>query len=137
MLCNQRGQAVLEFAFVLPLFFLFFAGVIYTALAFVDYLSFNDIARSCAREAALGGSGQYTTIRQKYINAYVDGGYTHMYQWNPGNQGKFLITDENTSTLSDAVKVTIVLDRGDEDILAELGMPETITIRYSMHKETQ
>ena len=108
MLCNQRGQAVLEFAFVLPLFFLFFAGVIYTALAFVDYLSFNDIARSCAREAALGGSGQYTTIRQKYINAYVDGGYTHMYQWNPGNQGKFLIADENKSTLSDAVKVTVV-----------------------------
>ncbi len=42
---RQKGQAIVEFALVLPLFFLFSWGMIYIGLLYSDYLTLANWAR--------------------------------------------------------------------------------------------
>lgn len=52
----QRGQSIVEFAVILPLFLLLFIGIVHTGVAFSDYLMVNHTVRSIAHEASLAGS---------------------------------------------------------------------------------
>lgn len=52
----QKGQSIVEFALILPFFFLLLWGLVYFGLFFSDYLMLNSAARSCAREASLASS---------------------------------------------------------------------------------
>ena len=51
---NEKGQAVTEFALVLPILALLLFGIIQLGIAFNDYLSLTDAVRSGARKAAVG-----------------------------------------------------------------------------------
>lgn len=44
----------MEFALLIPFFFIFFFGIMYCGFAFGDYITLNNEARSAAREAAIG-----------------------------------------------------------------------------------
>lgn len=139
----QKGQSMVEFALVVPFFIMVFLIVSYMGLLFVDYLAFSDIARSSAREAALGGAGQYQTIRNKYISAYNNGDlmHTHLYTWDPSSWTDFSIQDVTSGQLDNAVQVKIQLNLDQtNDLVAtmgSMGLPETLALNYSMHKETQ
>ena len=50
---KQKGQSIIEFALVLPLFLLLVFGLFYIGMFFADYLTLSSIARSSAREAAV------------------------------------------------------------------------------------
>ena len=50
---KQKGQSLVEFALVVPLFLLLIFGLIYSGMLFHDYTSLSNIARSAAREAAI------------------------------------------------------------------------------------
>ena len=131
----QKGQSMVEFALVVPFFVFIFLMISYMGLLFLDYLTFSDVARSSAREAALGGTAQYETIRSKYISAYNNGdlAHTHLYEW-----GSFTIQDADSSEMADAVQVKIELDLNQKnDYMVSMGLPDKLTINYSMHKETQ
>ncbi len=54
---NNRGQALVEIALVLPVFLLLLGGVVETSRAFFTYLTVNHAAREGARLGAVG----YTT----------------------------------------------------------------------------
>lgn len=49
---KQRGQAVVEFAFVVPFLIFLFLALIYGGLLFMDYIQYNNAARAIARAAA-------------------------------------------------------------------------------------
>ena len=67
----QKGQSVVEFALVLPIFLLLVYGVFYMGMIFADYITLNDVARSSAREASIINDDadyayNYRNIRTKY-----------------------------------------------------------------------
>jgi len=49
---KQRGQAMVEFAFVVPFLIFLFLALIYGGLLFMDYIQYNNAARAIARAAA-------------------------------------------------------------------------------------
>lgn len=57
---NNRGQALLEFALILPLLILLLMGIIEFGRIFNAYIVLNHLSREGARYAATGES--YTTI---------------------------------------------------------------------------
>ena len=130
---KQKGQAVVEFALVLPLFFMFFWGIVYTGLLYSDYLTLSNLARESARAASIQGAEHYEEIRtgdsgQKLL--------TDLYHWN-GDESSFKI--ENGANTSVKVTLTANLNRsfpgvGIMDFLG-MSLPEKYTIVYSMYKE--
>ena len=50
---SEKGQAVTEFAVVLPIFAVLLFGIIQFGIAFKDYLSLTDAVRAGARKAAV------------------------------------------------------------------------------------
>ena len=53
---KQNGQTAVEFAMILPLFFMMCFGMIYGAMMFLDYLQFNNAAGAIARDISLMNS---------------------------------------------------------------------------------
>lgn len=50
---KQKGQDMVEFAILLPLFLMILLGIIYSGFFFSDYLTLNNIARYSARHVEL------------------------------------------------------------------------------------
>ena len=65
---KQRGQTLVEFALLLPLFVLFLFGTMYVGFLFSDYMSYDNMARMAAREAAITGpvNSSYKGLEQQY-----------------------------------------------------------------------
>lgn len=49
---HQKGQALVEFAIILPLFLMMFFTIAYGGVLFTDYLTLSNAARSAAHDAA-------------------------------------------------------------------------------------
>lgn len=129
----QHGQAIVEFALILPLFIFVLFGIIYFGMAFSDYIALNSFARSSAREASISTeSPPYDDIKLKYGQKDLP---ANLYQIN-----KFDITNDKSST---NVQVTIDASLSTEDdSLAQifrnvLGKDNLfdIHIQYTMYKE--
>ena len=56
LLKQKRGQAIVEFALVLPVFILILVGIMEFGLVFHQYLVVTSASREGARVAALGGT---------------------------------------------------------------------------------
>lgn len=56
VLKRRRGQAIVEFALVLPIFILILVGIMEFGLVFHQYLVVTSASREGARVAALGGT---------------------------------------------------------------------------------
>ncbi len=133
---RQKGQAVVEFAIVLPFFLMLVFGIFYSGFLFADYMTLSNVARSSAREAALLGANKYDEIKSSYRgNTKL---LTNLYTW-PEEDGSFEIS--SGTDVSDSVMVTIRtnLNTGFPGISAMdflgLTLPRTYTIQYSMHDE--
>lgn len=77
---GQRGQSMLEFGIVVPFFFVFIMGIAYFGAAISDYIALNNMARSCAREASIGGPSTYRQLENKYSAQALTAG---LYEWGP------------------------------------------------------
>lgn len=77
---SQRGQSMLEFGIVIPFFLVFIMGIAYFGAAISDYIALNNMARSCAREASLGGPSTYRQLENKYSAQDLTAG---LYEWGP------------------------------------------------------
>lgn len=88
----QKGQSVVEFALVLPFFFILVFGTIYFGFVFADYLSLSNIARSSAREASVADDeyykDDYAKVREKYNKAELP---LDFYTWEPTSTENFSI----------------------------------------------
>ena len=87
----QKGQSLVEFAFVLPLFLVIIIAILNFGMIFMDYQALNGIARSSAREASLITADEYNS--SGYANVYAT--YANeslpvtIYNWNPSNRSDF------------------------------------------------
>ena len=59
---KQRGQSVVEFAFIVPMFALFLFGLIYGGIMFLEYLNLCNDARAEARRVAVMSREQLDTF---------------------------------------------------------------------------
>ena len=150
---RQKGQSMVEFAFILPLFVFIFLAIMYMGMLFADYLSFNDIARSAARYTAINGttdSTKISTLRSSYKTKYDDGGimHTNLYTWNPmdEDEGLQIKSVKDTATSTNSVQVTIVLNKASSSSDGEVrltsagnvfsfALPDKLTIKYEMYQE--
>lgn len=95
---GQKGQGILEFAIILPMFLLLAVGILFLSMLFADYVALNSIASRAAREASLITQEEYKTsgynydsIRQKFSNQEMPAG---MYTWNYNKDSNFRIVYE-------------------------------------------
>ena len=96
----QKGQSIIEFALVLPLFLLLLVGVCHVGVIMADYLTLSSIARSSAREASVTiDKTEYTKNKYKKVRANYEGKKlpVDIFEWNPKNEKDFKITYENNS----------------------------------------
>lgn len=77
---SQRGQSMVEFGIVVPFFFVFIMGIAYFGAAISDYIALNNMARSCAREASIGGPSTYGKLQNEYLKKDLTAG---LYEWGP------------------------------------------------------
>lgn len=78
---------MVEFGIVIPFFFVFIMGIAYFGAAISDYIALNNMARSCAREASIGGPSTYRQLENKYLSQDLTAG---LYEWGPQAYSKGL-----------------------------------------------
>ena len=133
---SQKGQAMVEFVIILPLFLFFLFSIAYMGMIFADYISINDMARSCAREASYKTvkSSQYPSICAKYSPKDLPVG---IYTWDKDN---FSISTEDNGTRVQ-VQVTAAPNEEKGSIVnmmrnvTQIKDKFNINIKYSMYKE--
>jgi len=69
---NNRGQAMVEFALVLPVLLLLIIGSMEFGLVINQYMVLAEAAREGARSAALGGSNTAVTVVVKTAASQID-----------------------------------------------------------------
>ena len=140
---RQKGQVIIEFALVLPLFLMLLFGIIYCGMLFYDYISVTNIARSAAREAAVvqDFTDNKSDIETRYT-AKLSSLLTSLYtpEENVTSHTKVILTGvdmDNTDTSDDAVEVTITMRRNSASVLMQMILPEQYIIDYYMRRDPQ
>lgn len=147
---RQRGQALVELAFTLPLFLMMLFCIVYGGWVFTDYMTFSNLTRSCAHDAVNNGIDKARTNAIKNKNTLR----SDLFVWNP-EESKYLYFEEsepdedtgdtvitvhvragldtNNSYLGKMVHNLIKLCSGSES--AARTEENFIIIDYSMYKE--
>lgn len=71
---SERGQALVEFAFIVPLLIVLVLGITQVAITYNHYLAITDAARVGARDAAVGRFSNVSPaqVQQAVVNAASD-----------------------------------------------------------------
>lgn len=138
----QKGQSVIEFALVLPLFLFFLFGIIYFGMVMADYLSLSNIARSSAREAAITVDKNevgknYPTVKAKYKDYKLP---IDIYDWDYNNNFKIEYQKETHNVV---VTIDATLNKKEGSMLANIvnGLANgtnsnlNLNITYTMYSE--
>ncbi len=128
---KHKGQVIVEFALILPLFLLMMFGIIYSGLLFHDYSTLGNIARASAREAAITGvlqNGRYKAVEDQY-EPLLDNLITGFYTKN----GTDSIVIEPDGT--DGVRTTITMKLNASGYIIDMIFPPTMGVQYYMRKE--
>ena len=140
---KQKGQAIIEFAVVLPLFVLFLFGIIYSGMLFYDYISLSNLARSAAREAAIVqtlNSGKIQNMERHYSDKATNL-LTSLYTPTPETGElypfKIELKEPVPPDVDKSVEVTVRMQRNVTSGLLEIFLPEDYTIIYYMRRDEQ
>lgn len=151
---RQKGQDIVEFALLLPIFLLVLCGIIYSGFMFGDYQTVQGIVRNAAREAAVVGhytksadSSQskidnYQIIAAKYNQILKEQKViTHLYV--PDTAGVQVIsTNDKNEKPENSVHATLRLELTKSDvsfvnyIQNVVGMPTDYEVNCFMYDET-
>ena len=151
---RQKGQDIVEFALLLPIFLLVLCGIIYCGFMFGDYQTVQGIVRNAAREAAVVGQytesadssqpriDNYKIIADKYNQILKEQKViTHLYV--PDADGvKVAATNEKNEKPENAVHVTLRLELTKSDVSFVnymqnvVGMPTEYVVNCFMYDET-
>ncbi len=159
----QKGQSIVEFAFILPILVLFLIGLMYFGLMFSNYVALNNIARDAARSAAMLPDDTYKasgfgTIRDAYQNTFdldstksptitIDQYFlpNSTYLWDPTDERKFKIEYETSDINNGEVIVTLTakLDTSRGSLAGSFfnvvgsGTLENMVVTYHMYSEVK
>ena len=144
---KQKGQAVIEFAVVLPLFVLFLFGIIYSGMLFYDYISLSNLARSAAREGAIvqnfDNNSSVRTQIETYYSTKTKSLLTQLYEPVPYSASdstkivKVELVTGDPAYEDNSIVVTINMQRNVSSGLMEIILPEDYTIKYFMRRDEQ
>ena len=155
---RQRGQSMVEFAIVIPFFLVFIMGIAYFGAAISDYIALNNMARSCAREASIGGPSTYGKLQNEYLKKDLTAG---LYEWGPqayseglawinvqpdtseattGNHGNVVVTliskiDPNKENAATIFKRLLIRWAGASPEVLNLHVTYTMYSEYDLSKE--
>ena len=115
---RQKGQSAVEFALMAPIVFTLILGMIYGGVMFMDYLNFNNWARTIAREISVSTPSK----REELMNGYNK--YTDKLA------GVYKVS-VNVTTDDEDVTVNVDFTRGDSFLM----MPKEFGIVYRMKLE--
>lgn len=90
---KNRGAAMVEFALVVPFFFMLISCIIYGAMVMHDINSLNEITRNAARYGSVIESGVDVNDKEKAVQAFIKN--------KADNGGLFLYTIETAEVLAD------------------------------------
>ena len=135
---RQRGQVIVEFALILPLFLLMIFGLIYSGMLFYDYSTVSNMARSVARERAITPiSGEGAIRTDKIIKYYYDGKKFTPYRLVTGlyhPAANALKIKEPTDADPDII-VTVTMELSNTSHLMRIVLPPKYSVVYHMRKE--
>lgn len=149
---KQKGQVIIEFALILPLFIILLFGIIYCGMLFYDYISLSNIARSAARESAIVSSfdsTQRAKIENYYTQKITGGLLTSLYEaedvpdtGDPSKSYKITVSEDDNGTTGDTsddgVKVVIIMNLNvDTSPLMRMILPPNFKIEYFMRRDEQ
>ena len=130
---KHKGQSVVEFALVLPLFLFIMFGVIYTGMMFHDYATLSNIARACTREAAVSATEDYGEIAGNYLKRVRnDGLMTDFYKL--ADTDPIIIRRVQDET-GDYIQTTINMQLKANGFFIDMIVPRAFGVRYYMQKE--
>lgn len=136
---RQKGQVIVEFALILPLFLLMIFGLIYSGMLFHDYSTLSNVARSATREVAISSdtSNAITNVRAYYYdekeNRFTQGIITNLYV--PSSSNPFTI-DPNSGNDGKDIVTTINMTLNVKFPLIDMVLPENFSIVYHMRKDS-
>lgn len=128
VLKDKRGQSIVEFAFIVPVFVLLLVGFMHMALVLHDYLAMGEATREIARYAAVGKN-------EADIKNKVKFGVSGFYKVDVNKDVK--IQEKNDAQLGDFVEVTVTMkfDSSNGVLLTEAFMPQQLSTTLTMRKE--
>ena len=132
---KNKGQSLVEFALILPLFLFLVFAIIYCGMLFHDYSSLSSIARSAAREAAImtevpvAPETHYVGVETFYFNQ-TQNTLTTLYRTQKVN------VEHKTKDGETYVVVRIQMARTITSSLLNVVTPPTFDIVYFMKKDT-
>ena len=132
---KSKGQSLVEFALILPLFLFLVFAIIYCGMLFHDYSSLSSIARSAAREAAImtevpvAPETHYVGVETFYFNQ-TQNTLTTLYRTQK--------VDVEHKTKNDEAYVTVRIHmvRTITSYVLNVVTPPTFDIVYFMKKDT-
>ena len=151
---QQKGQDIVEFALLLPIFLLVLCGIIYCGFMFGDYQTVQGIVRNAAREAAVVGHytesadplqpkiDNYQIIADKYNQILKEQNViTHLYV--PDSDGvQVYATNDTNEKPENSVHATLRLELTKSDVSFVnymqnvVGMPTEYVVNCFMYDET-
>lgn len=147
---KQGGQDIIEFTLMVPLFFVCLFAIMAGGLFFRDYITYNSVVRSAAREASLVAAQgvedqpqKFTEISKQIYDAYngQDKNHPHLYIVNsPGDIIVRGVEMGNDNTPSIEVKLTATKNTGDYGFIhgvanAGIILPDKQSFTYYMYWE--
>lgn len=126
---DRRGQAFVEFAVILPIFFLMLYALAYLGMFLHDYLALNDLTRDIARKEAVGIS--FADIKQNYRERTF---LTGIYSFNPDDVTVTTDAEEIGGGQQVTVTLTATVNVAENSFWGEV-LPPTISSSLTMRKE--
>ena len=134
---KQKGQALIEFALVLPFFLLLVFSLIYTGMLFHDYSTLTNIARTAARDRAITENVETETLKGRYYdsasNKFKYSLVTDLYLPDKLNDQDAMSIDGPDD--NGDIVVTIKMRLHESSPLMEMVLPETYSVIYHMRKD--
>ena len=135
---RKKGQALIEFALILPFFLTMVFGIIYSGMLFYDYSTLSNVARSAARERAItktkaedssNGKDNQDIVKNYFDNnKFKYGLVTGLYR--PATNALTIDTNNPPDII---VKITMEIDS--RSYIMQMILPETYSVVYHMRKD--
>ena len=114
---KHKGQSVVEFALVLPLFLFILFGIIYSGMMFHDYATLSNIARAITREAAV----RLGNLMTKF--------------YTPVGSDPISIVKTHDEANGDIIQTTINMQLNVNGLFLDMILPKAFGVQYYMRKE--
>ncbi len=128
---TKKGQVIIEFAVVLPLFLFLVFGMFYSGMLFHDYSTLSNVARSAAREAAITGSADNIVSHYYQNGSFTEGLTTSLYA-PKGTEPLKVVVDGTTND----VTATITMQLNTNLPFLDAIVPQEFEIKYHMRVDS-